>query len=79
MLLIGAAFQPVPIGSIFDLFVVLRYCDVLCMHVDAGAASSVDVCIRGVGESRVRETLVEWSLRVSRVESGPEVCGMYRT
>ena len=78
MLLIGAAFQPVPIGSIFDLFVVLRYCDVLCMHVDAGAASSVDVCIRGVGE-RVRETLVEWSLRVSRVESGPEVCGMYRT
>ena len=77
MLLIGAAFQPVPIGSIFDLFVVLRYCDVLCMHVDAGAASSVDVCIRGVGESERDSRGVESA--VSRVESGPEVCGMYRT
>ena len=78
MLLIGAAFQPVPIGSIFDLFVVLRYCDVLCMHVDAGAASSVDVCIRGVGESERDSRGVE-SASLPRVESGPEVCGMHRT
>ena len=67
MLLIGAAFQPVPIGSIFDIFVVLRYCDVLCMHVDAGAASSVDVCIRGVGESERDSRGVESASLPSRV------------